>query len=64
MFLHLNRDNVWPDFQRIGLDRLPDGSVVLSRVPLLEGGGDLTALPSAGRPGGSGRGAGRHRLLH
>jgi phage tail-like protein len=55
MFLHLNRDNAWPDFTWRGLDRLPDGSLVLSRVPLLDGidgNQDLTALPAPDGPAG------------
>ena len=51
-FLHLNRDNVWPDFERQGLDLLPDGSLVLSRVPLLDRGEDLTALLAPDGPAG------------
>ena len=35
-FLHLNRDNLWPDFQREGLELRPDGALQLFSVPLLQ----------------------------
>ena len=51
-FRYLNRDGVWPDFERRGLELRPDGSLGPYRLPLFSGDPDATVSTAFESPAG------------